>query len=422
MQNRTMSCLYAIAGAVALACTTYMVHSLGMFQGATADGQWTLGIASVVVHLGGVVVFGIGTGMAFKARQRARAWVGVLIVIGAGAFSLWNIAGYVIAHSQSVVEAQTKHDAAIAAQRKALLDAAAERQRTQAKLIEDELKWSRGTVREVDGRRERKDMAEARAKLITDLGKGEIATSPPIAPPAAVVRPDANAAMVERYTGIARESIMLAAALFMALLLVAIEAIAWMRAGYHWRGTDESVTTVAGSPEGSGGKVKSSEESTPATIADRGENVIDLPARVATPPQLQADTACNSPEQTTVVNAAALTQQEATTPAASAAQLSPSQQTTLPLTVSSGPPVESLAPTQRRWTEDDVDALLNRVANDPKRPSWRAMGLMTGWDYAQLHKRWQRSTTGVNSAAHRALGKQRRGQHRQQEYRGSYPN
>jgi hypothetical protein len=300
MQNRTMSCLYAIAGAVALACTTYMVHSLGMFQGATADGQWTLGIASVVVHLGGVVVFGIGTGMAFKAGQRARAWVGVLIVIGAGAFSLWNIAGYVIAHSQSVVEAQTKHDAAIAAQRKALLDAAAERQRTQAKLIEDELKWSRGTVREVDGRRERKDMAEARAKLITDLGKGEIATSPPIAPPAAVVRPDANAAMVERYTGIARESIMLAAALFMALLLVAIEAIAWMRAGYHWRGTDESVTTVAGSPEGSGGKVKSSEESTPATIADRGENVIDLPARVATPPQLQADTAFNSEQPATV--------------------------------------------------------------------------------------------------------------------------
>lgn len=53
----------------------------------------------------------------------------------------------------------------------------------------------------------------------------------------------------------------------------------------------ESDRKLAGSSEGSGGKVKSSEESKdkqPETVAPRGETVVDFPARNSAPQQLQA--------------------------------------------------------------------------------------------------------------------------------------
>jgi hypothetical protein len=260
-----------------------MVHAFGALQGTTVEAAQTIGVTAIIVHLAGVMVFGAGTGAARKAGRRGMAVVGTLVVIGASLFSLYNVAGYVIANSEGVAQAR-------ALARKAADDAAErqwqvkrERLALQGKLAQQQLKWLQGTTAETSGRRSRRDYVEAGNKLVAEIGKGEASTTaPPAMPIAPSIQPNALAEMVASATGMQPSSITLIVALFMAALLIIVEAVGWMRAGFHWYETGEA-ESVPASKKGGGGndgdgvkRLEPAREKKPETVAAKQAEIVPL--------------------------------------------------------------------------------------------------------------------------------------------------
>ena len=309
MHGRPLAVIYALAASGALICTAVMVHAFGALQGTTAEATRTIGITAIIVHLAGVMVFGAGTGAARKAGRRGMAFVGTLVVIGASLFSLYNVAGYVIANSEGVTQAQM-------AARKAADDAAArewqakrERLALQGKLAEQQLKWLQGTTEETAGRQSRRDYVDAGNKLVAEVGKVQETDAPaslqPIVP---TIKPNALAELVEQFTGITSQAVTLGVVLFMASLLIVIEAVGWMRAGFHWYESAET-SRVPSFPKAGGGS--NGDNSKPRENEDG--NVISLPVKVAAPAELQP--ASNANERQKVSAAPRVTVQAPSVPA-----------------------------------------------------------------------------------------------------------
>jgi hypothetical protein len=368
---RTLGVLLALGGCALVGINAYATWLQGSTWAVTDGGKIIAKFTAVTMEVVGVVLIGFAAGAAWSGGKRLASVALTIIMLVSGIHVVNSIASFRATERMSASKT-----------REAAIDRVAAADQLQKDSAKEVLKFA---GKNADDKGARRDFIGANEKAVKAFRD---------APVEVRIDPDSGAELWAAAFGITVQRMQMWLSAMEAIWQVVLSMVCFHVAGLFlnplsWlkASTDRKTT---GNTDGGGVKK---------------DNVVPL----------------HKPEQATVVNAVPLSQPEVTTPAASASPLSPPQQTTAPLTVSSGPPVESHAPTQRRWTEDDVDALLSRVANDPKRPSWRAMGLMTGWDYAQLHKRWQRSTTGVNSAAHKALGKQRR-QHRQQEYRGSYPN
>jgi hypothetical protein len=373
--------LFGVIGGFAVWYALQMVAIFGDGMGVDARSREIYAHSHMVVHLFGAAC-ALAGGIFHQAGNRLLRFIAIVAVLTCGAYGILNMVGFT--STNRVTVAATK-DATRESAERAYKSARAD--------LMAQIEWLQKTAVKEEGRERRKLLSDVDAK------RKELSALKPPVPTHETILADPQASTLAELTGTSARQWLLALPIPLAVLLFFAEsfsfvvvghmlaAIVALFAGYFATGA----RTVPGSSEGSGGNKKQG-------------SVVPFQKPEATTP---------------AVNAEPLNEPQPTTPAAIAAPL-PDAKPTTPLKQRSEPPVEQLARTQQRWTAEDVDALLDRVANDPKRPSWRALGLMTGWDHAQVFKRWQRST-GVNAAAHRALG-QRRVQHRQQEHRSHYPH
>jgi hypothetical protein len=240
--NRIIGGTIAALTVGCLFLTAWIMHRSGALQGATEDGRWALGLAAIAVHLG-LAVFGLAM---FASRKLAVTLVCGLMVLGAAACSAWQIATFLATEVISVTKAREAIEKREDVRAAAALEAAKEQRKTQAKLAEDELKWSRGTTREVGGRRERKEMADARAKLIAEMGKAEMAAAAPApkAETAPQVQSGAVAQWVAARMGWDETAMQASPYLMIALMLLAIEVVGWPMASFYWNRPGPQIITV----------------------------------------------------------------------------------------------------------------------------------------------------------------------------------
>ena len=85
--NRLIAVLFALLASAALAVTSWIIHSSGTMQAATDVGRQALAWAAIIVHVGGVVVFGLATGALLKGRQFGGAALCALMMLGAAMYS-----------------------------------------------------------------------------------------------------------------------------------------------------------------------------------------------------------------------------------------------------------------------------------------------------------------------------------------------
>ena len=236
--NRLVATLFFALGAAALAITSWIIHRNGAAQGATADGREMLAWAAIVVHVGGVVVFGLATGAMLKGRQWLGAMLCALMMFGAAAYSAWNIASFATAEVVSVTRARELAEKAAQDQHTAALALAKQQQDMRAKLAETQLKILQGALEDAKGRQSRDDVMKAGNKLVADaVGSSTVVVAPaaPDAPKAAPLRSDALAEWLAAYMGWQQTALQASPTLWLALMLILIEVAAWPLASFFWR-------------------------------------------------------------------------------------------------------------------------------------------------------------------------------------------
>ena len=230
----TAGCIFFLT-TVCLIITSLMTRQSGVSQGSTAEGQQYLGFASIAIHLG-LPVFGIAAGAFFRSHLKILGVGMFVLVLLCAMFSIRNIMNFVAAERISIAKKNDADAKGKAAREASLLKAAEERQKTINKMAQDQLAWTRSTVKEADGRRERKDSMDAGTKFITDFAKTEIAVAPTTTDPnaATVVQSEAGAELLAEMTGWKVSAIQLGDVVQIAVMLIIFESFGWTIASYLW--------------------------------------------------------------------------------------------------------------------------------------------------------------------------------------------
>lgn len=370
--SRALGVLLFLGGCVLVGLNAYATWLQGGTWAVTADGKFIAKWTAITIEIVGVVLVGFAAGSAWSAKQRLVGFGLGLVMIVSGAMVVNSIASFRATERMSASKT-----------REAAIDRVAEAD----KLAKDNVKKMADlAAKNADDKGARRDFIGANAEAIKAFRD---------APVEVKVAPDAGAELWATAFGLTLHRVQMIQSALDAVWQVVLSMVCFPAAGFFMNpfGWLKSATDrkPAGSSDNSGGKK---------------DNVVPL----------------HKPETTTTaVSASALSEAQPSTPPAHKAALTGSEQTTQAKVSSGTAPVELHAPRQQRWTEDEVDAFLTRAAKNPRRPTWRAMGLMMGWDHAQVYRRWQK-LEGDNNAGRRALGSQHRVQHRQQEHRSTYPN
>jgi hypothetical protein len=233
-------------GLLALACliaTAWIVHRTGIMQGTSEEGRLGLSVIAVLVHLA-VPVCGIAM---FTARNLLVGALCGVIMLCAAAYSAWQIANFAATEVISVTAAREATEKREAARNAAAIEAAKERQRTQAALAKEQLKWLQGTAEETRGRTSRKDYVDAGQKLIAEMGKGN-AAPPPVAEPKAEAPPlrtDALAVWLAKHFQWDLTALQASPPLWLALMLIVIEVMFWPLFSYFWNRAPQLVEVAA---------------------------------------------------------------------------------------------------------------------------------------------------------------------------------
>jgi hypothetical protein len=228
--NRLIAAAFFALAAGCLLLTGWIMHRSGALQGATEDGRWALGLAAIAVHL---ILAVCGLAM-FVSRKIFVSLVCCAMMLGAALCSGWQIATFLATEVISVTKAREAAEKRKDAREAAAVDLAKERQKTQTDLLKDELKWSRGTSREVDGRRERKDLAETRAKLIAEIGKTGPAPLPEIKTETPTLQSGLLAQWLAARTGWDETALQASPYLLIAFMLLMSEVVFWPLASFFW--------------------------------------------------------------------------------------------------------------------------------------------------------------------------------------------
>ena len=235
--SKPVSVLFGVLAVAAMTVTTWIIHRGGTMMGTTEVGQQLLAYAAIVVHLGGVVVFGMATGNSLKEGKRGMAALCGLMMLGAAVYSGWQIASFATAELISTTRAREIAEERAKQTHDAQIEAGKERLKAQAKLAEQHLKWIQSTTEETKGRTSRKDYMESGSKLITDMGKGhETAAPPPLPPPTQPpIKGEALAEWLANAYGWRLSALQAMPTLQLALMILLIEVTAWPLAAYYWR-------------------------------------------------------------------------------------------------------------------------------------------------------------------------------------------
>lgn len=213
-----------------LALTAWMMHHSGILQGATQDGQWGLGMASIAVHACLAIC-----GIAMIASRNF--WIGLLcffLMLGAAVCSAWQISSFLVNEAVSVSLEQDAARERENARNAALLEMAKERQKAQVDMAKGQLGWINSTIEEARGRRDRKDYMDRAGKLISDMGKIDL----PVLPESKVTPPKVQtsplAAWVAAKLGYDRMTVQASPLLLTVIMILLVELILWPVASWFW--------------------------------------------------------------------------------------------------------------------------------------------------------------------------------------------
>jgi hypothetical protein len=296
--NRLIGALFFVVGAGLFGLTSWIIHHSGVRQGGIE-----LGLAAIAVHVVGVVVFGLAAGALAKGGNRGGAALCGLVVLLSAAYSAYSVAAFAVADTMAVTRAREAAERQTKERHDADLKAKAERQKTQAKLAEQQLKWLQNTTRDVDSRRERKEMVEAGGKLIAEMGKGDAPSAPPVVanqPPPATA--DALTEMLAAAVAWQQGTIQLSVSLYLALMLIVLEVPIWPMGSYFWRRPVAPILEIGPAPAEPAPRAPPHAQPAaldaiepvkrlPAPVApvsaDGGQPAKLHPARVAPPPRIE---------------------------------------------------------------------------------------------------------------------------------------
>lgn len=236
-----LSILSGLAAGTCMMVTALMVRQLGESLGATQDGRQLLSVASVTVHLIGLVLMGLACGYFEKQRKPngRRMFLGwslgtFALMVLAGGYTMASIYGFVASErmsKQAALEQQFKDQIA---DKQAARDIAKRKLDAQLDMTKGMVDWAKKSVKTDDlGRRERKDMLEAAQKAITDVTKDGNAPHE-TASREIVMKPDAQAEGLSKVTGFSIEFVQNTLGMWLAFLLIALEMTLWPQTTRMW--------------------------------------------------------------------------------------------------------------------------------------------------------------------------------------------
>lgn len=270
--------VFGLIGYFAINYALQMVGIYGEGLGVDERSRWIYAQSHKVVHL-----FAAACGLAIGWFHHRRNWtlfgVALAAVLFCGGYGILNMYGFT---STNRVTVSASKDAKKNAAERDYQNARAD--------LQGQIDWLKATAGKEEGRERRRLLAEVDAK------RQELSSLKAPIPGIDTIVSDPQASTLAKLTGLTAEQWALIVPLLLAVLLFFAESFSFIVVGHMLAAivamfASYSATKgrkLAGSSEGGGGKVKSSEESKPATVAERGDNVVDLPARVAEPAQLQA--------------------------------------------------------------------------------------------------------------------------------------
>lgn len=273
-----ISAIIALAfGGIAYHIISYALQMVGVFgegMGVDARSREIYAETHKVVHIFAAAC-GLAIGWFHYRGNKALRWIGLVAIVTCGGYGILNMYGFTSTNRVSVAAA------------KEATKAGAEREYQAARNdLTAQIDWLQKTASGEEGRERRRLLSEVDAKR-----KELSALRPPVATAETVIA-DTQSWSLGKLTHTDPAIWMIWLPLVLACIVFFVESFSCIVVGHmaaaivgmfasYW---EAKKATVAGSPEGSGGKVKSD-----ATVAQQDANVVNFPAAVkADAAQLQA--------------------------------------------------------------------------------------------------------------------------------------
>jgi hypothetical protein len=229
---------------------------VGALMGATAEGRFLLSAGAITIEIVGVCIAGMVAGALLRADGWAKKAFGagfIVAVIASMLVCIQSVTNFVAAERMSVDRAKREQEAEIERRRELAEDMAKRRQavaeqaakevrEAQARIAEKQLGFVASQMKDATGREKRiirKDLGEATAKIISELGKTP-ATSPAEAEPAkeelraVIVRSENGTELMAEITGLDQRALMFWNIGAIAVLLIVLEAMLFPAATLLW--------------------------------------------------------------------------------------------------------------------------------------------------------------------------------------------
>lgn len=273
-----------IGGLVILALTAATNYFRGDLLGVSTAGKWISSLGSVAIDIVGIV----GCGLAAGACLAERRWGwGFFLSIALVLSVLWSANSILNYQAAERISASKTHQVAIS------------RIKDADKLESDSAKKALDLAKGAGTRSARKDFIGANQDAIKSFRDAKVEVR---------VEPDAGPQWLASLIGWRIETILLTESTFFALLLIFLKSVCFASSGFFLSWSPEAIDRkLSGSPEGSGGKVKSEPEAvkqdekvvafpTPAKAEAVGFQAApasnsDLPERVESQPKVSSATA-----------------------------------------------------------------------------------------------------------------------------------
>ena len=234
-RSRVLSVCLFLGGAACLALTAWINYLQGEHMGVTDAGKWVNSIGSVVVDIVGLVIVGLAAGACWAARRVAPAVVFTVVMLASAGWSINSMIGF---------QATERVSASKVRQRAIERDAEAD------KMAKGHLNWLRGTVRNAESGRERKDLLSSASAEITKFRQTKTE---------ARIEPDAGANVIAAWLNRKIDQVQLGQVAYFSVLLIILKMVCFPSAAFFWgaqAGSSGSNQRTGSGSGGSGGGLK----------------------------------------------------------------------------------------------------------------------------------------------------------------------
>ena len=209
-RSRVLSVFLFLGGATCLALTAWINYLQGEHMGVTDAGKWVNSIGSVVVDIVGLVIVGLAAGACWAARRVAPAVVFTVVMLASAGWSINSMIGF---------QATERVSASKVRQRAIERDAEAD------KMAKGHLNWLRGTVRNAESGRERKDLLSSASAEITKFRQTKTE---------ARIEPDAGANVIAAWLNRKIDQVQLGQVAYFSVLLIILKMVCFPSAAFFW--------------------------------------------------------------------------------------------------------------------------------------------------------------------------------------------